>query len=223
MSVGALREDRVDEVGPSGERSPHQPPDALEQLRSLPSRGEEFLSDLVRSRAGEGRAIALGRPRRACRRERLQRRPHRGAGRQLGQASHDVPRREASLELGLRGQRLIGVPAQRGAPPGWKERLDQRTALGLVRVDGRPQRLGGIHPGREEPGLVGPRLEGELLESQRLRPDRATIRFAALEELRRTAKPGGLDVLRLTERIRSRAQPFPEALQGSEERPRGPR
>ena len=220
--VGALREHRLDELRPPGKRRAHQPADALEQLRRLPGRREQTFPDLVRLGAGERGSIALGHPRRARGRERLQRGANGRPGRQLSQASHHVARGQTSLELDLRCQRLVDVPAQRGRLPGGKERLDQGAALGLVRVDGGPQRLGGIHPPGEEPGLVGPRLGSELLEPQRLRPRRATIRLTALDQLCRPAKPCSLDIRR-SEGFRGGAQTIGKTVRRSEEGPRGPR
>jgi len=70
---------------------------------------------------------------------------------------------------------------------------------------------------------VSPRLGGELLEPQRVRPHRPTIRFATLDQLRCPAKPGGLDVVFGAEGVRGGAQPVAETLRRSQEGPCGSR
>jgi hypothetical protein len=121
------------------QRGARHPPHAVEQLRTVLGHREQPPADRIRLTAREGRALALGRPCRAGGRECLQRRSDCGLGRQLCQPSQHIGRAQTTLELGLRGQRLLDVPAQRGALPDRKERLDQRPALPLVHVDGRPQ------------------------------------------------------------------------------------
>ena len=69
---------------------------------------------------------------------------------------------------------------------------------------------------------MGPRLEGELLEPQRLCSGRTTIRFAAIDELCRPAKPRRLDLVRAGQGIRRGTQPIGEALEASEKGPRSP-
>jgi hypothetical protein len=70
---------------------------------------------------------------------------------------------------------------------------------------------------------VSARLEGELLEPQRLCSRGPTLCLAAIDELCRPAEPGGLDILRAAAQgVRGRAQPVGEALEGPEEGPRGP-
>src|SRR6476646_1443025 len=73
--------------------------------------------------------------------------------------------------------------SERRASPHREQRLDQRAALRLERVNGGPERLGGIDPGREQRRLAGTGLGGELLQPHRLRPDRVPLRLVPLDEV----------------------------------------
>jgi len=110
------------------------------------------------------------------------------------------------------------VPPERRASPHREQRLDQRAALRLERVNGGPERLGGIDPGREQRRLAGTGLGGQLLQPHRLRPDRVPLRLVPLDEVGRPAEPGGLDA-GVPQRLGGGTQPFSEPFQAAEQDP----
>jgi len=214
-----LRKYLVDQLGPIGQRRADDPPDAPPQVCRPLGHFEERRPDLVRLRAGEGRAIALGSPRLPRGLERVERRPERRRGGGLGQPAHDVGGRQAAMDLGLGGDRLIGVPPQRRGAPGGEERVHQGPALRLVGVEGGPQSLGRGHPGVEQRGSARPGLGSELLEPERGRAGCPPLRLTAVDEVRRAPEPPGLHDV--TEGLGGRAEPRAEPLQAPEEAPRG--